>query len=318
MLEQENMNGVPQGGSSMPPTPPAPPVAPASSIPTAPSIPPAHQMMGMGSMASTTATTTAAAAGASSFWSTFLAIFILILGGGSIYFAVTKNAPTSGTPVTEIPGFDLSNNQTQNENNGIAVGEPNPNGSSVDTGTTPTDGSQIPSVPTDTNSTLPASTSTTSGTHAFKCEDVLSAADYQKLTKDGSPVKITPDELAGIYYKCNYEQNKNDEWQTPLHSLGLSFEFSVKQYTRSQMYDKTVETATGSYAQQISPNSTPTTENITGVGAKAFLPSLFKGSLMWVLSTNQKYLFSVQIYPDKDNVFIKDIGKAVDANLNKY
>jgi hypothetical protein len=128
---------------------------------------------------------------------------------------------------------------------------------------------------------------------------------------------VTPDELPGIYYKCEYQQtDENADWRTFQHSLGLNFEFPA--VAPAAYYDLSRDTAIGSYAKTISPDSKLTNEDVVGVGAKAFIPSLFKGSLMGVLSTNQKYYFNLQIFPDADAVFIKELGKVVDANLNKY
>ena len=267
--------------NQQPPTPPSTP-----QIPLAPSIPQAHQMMG--------AMPVSSAASGSGMMANIAAIIILIVGGGSLYFALTKDSsPQSGTQANQSSGF-----ASNNENNTNLVSET-------------TSDNEI-TVSTASEETTQAVVGATLSTDRimFKCEDLFPAADMQKFTKDSKPVKVTTEESIDRI-SCEYEQIENDDWQTLTHSYNVSIDFPYLNVTTSMLFEATKK-------------STTSLENLPNIGTEAFT-GLLGGILrpVIVLSTNQKYVFWVSstwdMSPQKtDKTYLKDIAKIVDTNLSKY
>lgn len=156
------------------------------------------------------------------------------------------------------------------------------------------------------------------GTNPYNCEELLPVAEYKRIIQYNGNVSVTKEGRVGLSITCEYEQtDENADFRVPMHSLIVSFEFPVG--PAAEYYEVSRRTHLGSYAQTISPDSELTNQDVVGVGAKAFMPSLFQGGVMNVLSTNQKYYFGLQIFPSKtDGVFLKDLGIIIDGNLSKY
>lgn len=265
--------------------PPVPPSTPP--IPTAPSIPAAHQMMGAMPVAPVVASS-------SGMMANIAAVLILIVGGGSLYFAFTKDSsPQNETAINENNSFTLNS-----ENNLDQVNE----NTSTNTTTTNT--------PSEETTQPVAETTPSTNRVALKCEDLFPATDMQKFTKDSKPVKVTTEESIDRI-SCEYEQIENDDWQTLTHSYNVSIDFPYLNVTTSMLFEATKK-------------STTSLENLPNIGTEAFT-GLLGGILrpVVVLSTNQKYVFWVSstwdMSPQKtDKTYLDDIAKIVDTNLSKY
>lgn len=257
--------------------------------PPTPSVPPAHQMMG--SMPKTTAV-----ASGGGMMANIVAVLILIVGAGSLYFAFNKNnSPESESSSNQVSGFAFNNDDNADQAN-ITF---------EDTDNTTTTNTQNEEATQPVTNTTP---STSRG--MFKCEDLFPATDMQEFTKDSKPVKVTTEESIDRI-SCEYEQIENDDWQTLTHSYNVSIDFPYLNVTTSMLFEATKK-------------STTSLESLPNIGTEAFT-GLLGGILrpVVVLSTNQKYVFWVSstwdMGPQKtDKTYLKDIAKIVDANLSKF
>lgn len=157
------------------------------------------------------------------------------------------------------------------------------------------------------------------GANPYDCEELLPVAEYKRVIQYSGNVAVTKEGRVGLTITCEYEQTDEYEDVRALleHSLIVRFEFPV--VSAADYYETSRNLHIGSFAQTISPDSQLTNQDVEGVGAKAFIPSLFDGGNINILSTNQKYYFGLQIFPSKtDGVFLNDLARIIDRNLSKY
>lgn len=145
---------------------------------------------------------------------------------------------------------------------------------------------------------------------SFTCIDLLTATDIQKYSKNSTSVKITEGNDVKAQKSCSYIQE--DEIGRVLDGFVVAIKIP---------YDKTAATPSFMYdflKKYLSEISEEPLKDISGIGAKAFFGNMGPLDGLTVLSSNEKYVFSVSGWTAKNTETIPEVAKLIDINLNKY
>ncbi len=135
-------------------------------------------------------------------------------------------------------------------------------------------------------------------TFPFKCTDLLSASDFQRLTGDSvTSVEVNESQIAQTL--CRYVQIWQD---SDFHQVAIGFR-AIDKDTAPETYDSYAS----SYGAAVA---------VTGVGSRA---ALISEGLGFVLSSNGRYFFEIRTHiPPGSSFDWKEFAKTVDANLSRY
>ena len=257
--------------NQQPPTP--------ESTPPTPSIPQAHQMMG-GMPRAPVAT-----AGTSTFLQNFIALLILVVGGGSLYFVLTKNNPSqSGTPVNQIQGFDLNVDTTSSEatsNEGTQGNNATGTNTTVNSAMgTETNTGQTNSGTTNVTTSTTSTTTKPEGNYKFNftCKDVFCSGDFQKISGCTGAIEVNEamlpnkDVPGGFTLMCSFTQKQ--QYLTSLFTVGVNFSSASSFANMKNILEK---------------YSGETFTSIPNIGSEAFSSDCCGDH---VFASNQKYFFS--------------------------